>query len=86
MANVRLTTTDNKWNPFTQFPEWLAYDMAHDYGCCDYIGRVVMTADELTDEENELMMESAIDNLVALAIPLPNGAFYKKVRREQTPS
>ena len=31
MANVAITTTDNPWDPFTQFSKWYAYDCVNGY-------------------------------------------------------
>lgn len=84
MANVRLTTTNNPWNPFTHFKEWYAFDLAHDYGCSEYLARVFPNSDALSENDQEMMQEEAIDAIVALGIPLADGALYKKVKREES--
>lgn len=70
-----LTTIDNVYDPIKQFDQWLNYDNEKGYGTLSYLGRIVNTSDELTDEENEAEIERAIDEIVALD-PL---GIYKKV-------
>ena len=82
MADVRLTTTNNPWNPFTHFNEWYAFDLSHDYGCCEYLARVLKIAPDLSENDIELMTEQAIDDIVALGVPLADGAFYKKITKD----
>ena len=81
MADVRLTTTNNPWDPFTHFHEWYAFDLAHDYGCCEYLARILKTSPDLPEKDLESLMEQAIDDIVSLGVPLSDGAFYKKVTR-----
>lgn len=81
MADVRLTTTNNPWDPFTHFQEWYAFDLAHDYGCCEYLARVLKIAPDFSENDIESLTEQAIDDIVALGVPLSDGAFYKKVSR-----
>ena len=83
MADVRLTTTNNPWNPFTHFDEWYAFDSAHDYGCCEYLARVLKISPDLPENDIESLTEEAIDEIVSLGVPLAEGAFYKKVRRTE---
>lgn len=60
----RLTTKDNPFNPFTQFKQWLQWDMAAGYNTSDYLARVVVTSDELSDADQELAIEQAIDEIL----------------------
>lgn len=71
---VALTTTDNEWNPFTQFKEWLTYDMQQGHGCCDLIGRLATTSSQFTDEENWRETERAIDEIIERD---PTGLYIK---------
>ena len=82
MANVRLTTTNNPWNPFTDYSEWYAFDDEHEYGSSELLARVLKIGPDLTDEEEEMLTEEAIDTIVSWGIPLSDGAFYKKIRRD----
>lgn len=75
MSAVMLTTIDNPFNPFTQWDDWLRYDMDKKYYTCSYLARIAKTSDDLPNEENDRLIEYAIDEIVQLNI---NG-LYKKV-------
>jgi hypothetical protein len=65
MANsVALTTFDNPYDPFKQFTEWFMFDTEKGYNSCDYLGRIARTSDQLSDEENDLEVERAVDEIV----------------------
>lgn len=64
MTNSMLTTFDNPYNPFTQFDKWFLFDAEKGYNTCAYLGRVVRTSDEFTDEENNQANERAIDEII----------------------
>lgn len=78
MAECRLTTVDNPYDPFDDFDKWLAYDNDNDYGTSELVGRIAMTSDSLTDEENDEETERAIDDFIKYS---GLGAIYKKVKR-----
>ena len=59
-----LTTADNPWNPFTNFDQWMLFDVEKGYNSCAYLGRIAHTSDELTDEENLQEVERAIDEII----------------------
>lgn len=61
---VMLTTIDNPYNPFSDFMSWFRYDMEKGYNTCSYLGRIARTSDELTDYENDLEVERAIDEII----------------------
>jgi hypothetical protein len=69
-----LTTIDNPYNPFTQFDEWRVWDERSGYNTLAYLGRVVITSDELSEADQVLALEQAIDDIVDA-----NGGLYKKV-------
>ena len=73
-----LTTIDNPFDPFDKFDDWYAYDEDKGYHSCAYLARIVKTSDELSDADNDLAIEEAIDEIVRMNI---NG-MYKKVSRE----
>lgn len=58
-----LTTTDNPFDPVTQYDEWFAWDMAH-YNTNALLARVVRTSPELSDADQELAIQLAIDEIV----------------------
>lgn len=78
MFTYCLTTFDNPYDPFDQFNEWYNFDMNHGYSTCSYLARVAHTSPQLTDYENSLEIERAIDDIVF------NDAFnmYKKVKKK----
>lgn len=79
MANTcMLTTIDNPYSPFEQFTLWMLFDSEKGYNSCAYLGRVARTSDQLSDEENDLEIERAIDEIVKYDFM----NIYKKVRKE----
>ena len=59
-----LTTVDNPFNPFTEFEEWLQYDMSSGYNTSAFLDRVVMTSNELSEPDQALAIQDAIDQIV----------------------
>ena len=64
MAKCALTTIDNPFNPFEQFVPWFLFDEEKGYHSCAYLGRIARTSDQLTDAENDLEVERAIDEII----------------------
>ncbi len=71
---VFLTTSDNPYDYFTQFDEWLAFDRINGYFTLEYLARIVKDAPDLSDEQENEEIESAIDKIIEW-----NGDIYKKV-------
>lgn len=63
---VMLTTIDNPFDPYTDFDNWLAYDTEKHYNTCGLLARIANTSDVLSDEENVIEIESAIDDFLSL--------------------
>lgn len=62
---VALSTSDNPYNPITQYDEWYRFDnIEHDYGTVSYLDRVCHTTNELGDEMYSQDIEDAIDEAV----------------------
>lgn len=59
-----LTTLDNPYDPFTQFDEWYQYDTTNGYNTCAYLARIAATSSELSDEDNNLEIERAINEIM----------------------
>ena len=78
LEQYALTTIDNPFDPFEQFVSWFLFDMEKGYGTCDYLARVTRTSDLLSDEENQLEIERAIDEVVKNDFR----GIYKKVARK----
>lgn len=75
MKAVMITTVDNPYNPFTQFEEWETFDEEHGYFTCSYLARIAKVSDNLSDTDEALAIERAIDEIVKLNIL----GIYKKV-------
>lgn len=65
MANVRLSTFDNPYNPFDSFYDWLLWDELHGYNSCGYLAKIARTSNQFSDYENEQEVERAIDDIIA---------------------
>ena len=63
-SKCMLTTFDNPYNPFDEFTSWFMFDEEKGYHSCSYLGRIARTSDQLSDEENDLEVERAIDEIV----------------------
>ena len=75
-----LTTFDNPYNPFEQFTSWYLFDVEKGYDSCAYLGRIARTSDQLSEEENDLEVERAIDEIIKYDFR----NIYKKVTRQDT--
>lgn len=73
-----LTTTDNPYDPFEQFDDWLSYDNEKEYNSCGYLMRIAQLSDGMTQKEESEEIERAIDEILSLN-PL---GIYKKVTKE----
>lgn len=78
VGNSMLTTTDNPFNPFTQWDEWLAFDTRMGYGTLNYLARVTTTSDSLSPADQAQAIELAIDEIVEMNIL----GIYEKVNRD----
>lgn len=76
MANFMLTTSDNPFNPFTQFNEWKSFDEQMLYFSCQYLGRIAKLSPEMSAIEEEKEIERAIDEIVQLNVL----GIYQKAR------
>lgn len=72
---VALTTIDNPYDPFTDFSAWMLFDEEKGYHTCSYLGRIARTSDQLSEEENNLEIERAIDEIIKYDV----FNIYKKV-------
>ena len=71
---VFITTNDNPYDYFTQFKQWLDYDRLMGYFTLEYLARIVKLAPDLSDEQEQEEIESAIDSIIEW-----NGSMYKKI-------
>ena len=73
--DVMLTTIDNPFDPFTQWDEWKQFDEDMKYFTCNYLARIAMTSDDLSDADNDKAIENAINEIVSFNIL----GIYRKV-------
>lgn len=64
MNESMLTTLDNPYDPFTQFDEWYAYDERAGYHTMAFLARIVRTSDELSEADQSVAIENAINEIV----------------------
>lgn len=60
----RLSTIDNPYNPFTQWEDWLRYDLTAQHDSCAVLARHCFVSSLLTEEENIAEINRAIDEIV----------------------
>jgi hypothetical protein len=59
-----LTTTDNPWDPFTEWQEWFAFDLVHGYNTPGLLARVAKFSLEVSDADQDVLIAAAIDEIV----------------------
>ena len=64
MLKTMLSTIDNPHSPFDDFAAWFAYDVSSGYNSAAFLGRIASTSDQLSDADQELAIEQAVDEIV----------------------
>lgn len=77
IEDAMLTTIDNPYNPFTQYDEWYAYDRYLGHYTPEYLARVVTVSDGLSPADQQLAIDDAIAEIVALNF---NGLYARVTR------
>lgn len=70
-----LSTKDNPFNPYEQWNEWYAYDERMGYHTSGLIARVIVTSNELSEEDQKLAYEQAADFIIDNI----DSSLYKKI-------
>lgn len=70
-----LTTVDNPFDPFTQFDEWYQFDRRVGHFTTEFLARIVKTSHELSETDQSLAIEQAIDEIVKENV----SGMYRKV-------
>ena len=78
MLRSRLTTTDNPHDPFDDYPAWFAFDTSSGYHTPSFLARILVSSDQLSEVDEELAIEQAIDEIVRENVL----GIYRKVTRE----
>lgn len=64
MDEIRITTLDNPFNPFTDFARWFMFDVVNGYNTCGKLERLTNITDDMTEKEIEEQRNHAIDFLL----------------------
>ena len=70
MANVKtssqcfLTTVDNPFDPYEDFISWFMFDTEKGYNRCGKLMRFADLTDDMSEEETEQEIETAIDRVI----------------------
>lgn len=75
MRATMVTTTDNPYDPFTQFDQWYAFDTIQGYNTCSYLARIAKTSPELSPMDQAIAIEEAVDEIVDMNLL----GIYKKI-------
>lgn len=75
-----LTTIDNPYDPFENFDEWYAYDVQSGYNTCSYLARIAITSNELSEADEAIAIDQAINEIVELNVL----GIYKKVHKQKS--
>ena len=64
MAETLLSTSDNPYNPFTEFDQWKNWDEQSGYYTLSYLARVTITSDELSDLDQSQAIDIAMAEIL----------------------
>lgn len=78
-TEVWLTSLDNPFNPFTRFDDWFQFDTFKGYNTCNYIARICIYANSMSEEEKRKAVEDAVDQIMEL------NPYAKEIYRKVTP-
>lgn len=74
-----LSLQSNPYDPFDEYDEWLKFDHSEGFDTAGLMARVLSTSDSISQADQELAMEQAVDSIVN------NPSFaglYKKIKKE----
>ena len=81
-SDCRLTTIDNPYDPFDQFPQWFLFDVENGYDTCSRLDRVSHYTDDMSEKEVDEEHERAVDAMIRYDFL----NIYKKVYRKDKKS
>jgi hypothetical protein len=64
ITDCMLTTFDNPFDPFEQFNLWFMFDIEKGYNSCGYLARIAKVSDSMSQIEEEIEIERAIDEII----------------------
>jgi hypothetical protein len=80
-----VTTTDNPFDPFTQWEDWYRFDMQNGYNLLGYVARdpgVASVPSDAPPATLQRALEQAIDTICQFNLTCVEGVYFKKVSRE----
>lgn len=78
MLESMLSTIDNPYNPFDEYDKWYAFDSQMGYHSPSLLARCTILSDELSDVDQSLAIETAIDEIVQYNV----SGVHTKVQRD----
>jgi len=78
VRRVALTTIDNPHSPIDEFGAWYAFDVASGYDTCSFLARIVNGSDQLSETDEDLAVELAIDEIIQENVT----GMYRKLVKE----
>lgn len=78
MVATFVTTMDNPYDYWTQFDQWYAFDTQKGYNTCDYVARLALTSNEMSDAEYSQAVNEAVDEILRLNV---TGNYKKTVEK-----
>jgi hypothetical protein len=73
-----LTTVDNPYSPFDEYPQWFAFDYSHGYQTVSLLSRIAKVSEELSEADQQDVIVSAIDEIVKENVT----GMFRKVTKE----
>jgi hypothetical protein len=73
-----LTTIDNPHDPFDDFFAWYTFDVMSGYNTAEFLSRITVDSDELSEADHDRAVELAIDEIMELNVT----GVYRKVVQE----
>ena len=86
MEEYMITTSDNPFNPFTQWDDWYLYDLQKGYCTCERLARIANLPYQVPMEVFSSEIEYAMEQLEFEGAIAKDGTFvnYLKVKNPRT--
>ena len=69
---ILLSTTDNPYNPFTQYTDWRNYDHQKGYCCEEFLARISKTDIEMPESLYQKFTNDAVKEILNLTAKYPD--------------